>query len=438
VIISLTSAEATLQAVGGKGVNLARLRRAGFCVPAGFIIPTDAYRAFVNSNHLSNLIAVLTNSITTDNPAQLEDASARIRAAFSAGSLPTEIEADVQDAYAAMNGAPVAVRSSATLEDLPDLSFAGQQDTFLNIIGPEDLLVAVIDCWSSLWTARAIGYRMRNRVNHHEATLAVVVQEMVQSEVSGVLFTANPLTGLLSETVIDATFGLGEALVSGQVEPDHFVIDSVSGAIKTAVLGTKAVSTRSKAGGGVQALEESSSARQSLTDEQIQQLVALGQQVQKEYGIPQDIEWAFAAGELYLLQSRPITSLFPIPEVSQNPLVVWFSFGAAQGRSSRGQLHVWGEDRPQPGARVCPGWRTDLDQDQRSSPPPHWLPHHRRRTGFRRAERRADHSPVVQRPEPWRGNGQAQIQYLAEIGWLFGAGYGALGTQRAPTRKSPG
>lgn len=154
---------------------------------------------------------------------------------------------------------------------------------------------------------------------------------MVPSEISGVLFTANPLTGLLSESVIDATFGLGEALVSGQVEPDHFVVDSPSGAIHSVTLGAKKMSARGKAGGGVESVREEAAGRQTLSEDQVRRLVAAGQQIQKEYGVPQDIEWAFAGGELFLLQSRPITSLFPVPRVSFDPLIIWFSFGAVQG-----------------------------------------------------------------------------------------------------------
>jgi pyruvate,water dikinase len=230
-----------------------------------------------------------------------------------------------------LNYAPVAVRSSATLEDLPDLSFAGQQDTFLNIIGEDALLEAVVDCWSSLWTARAIGYRLRNGINHAEAALAVVVQEMVPSEVSGVLFTANPVTGLLSESVIDAVYGLGEALVSGQVEPDHFVVNHFDGSIVEKKLGEKKLSTRGKVGGGVETIAEIAASKRTLSDNQIHQLVALGQQVHQEFGLPQDIEWAIANGDLKLLQSRPITSLFPVPKVSFDRLEVWISFGAVQG-----------------------------------------------------------------------------------------------------------
>jgi pyruvate,water dikinase len=189
----------------------------------------------------------------------------------------------------------------------------------------------VVNCWSSLWTERAIGYRNRNGIDHDTAALAVIVQEMVQSDVSGVLFTAKPLSGLLSESVIDATFGLGEALVSGQVEPDHYVVNTLSGTIVDTSLGEKRVSTRFKQGGGVETVEEPSGARQTLSDTDIQHLVSLGQQVQEVYGAPQDIEWAFEDGELYLLQSRPITSLFPIPEVAFDPLVVWLSLGSIQG-----------------------------------------------------------------------------------------------------------
>jgi rifampicin phosphotransferase len=331
IIIPFTSTGATLQTAGGKGANLARLTRAGFRVPPGFIIPTDAYHHFVDANYLAEAIAISIQGLAADNLAQLEDASASIRLAFSAGKMPTPIESAIRAAYAEMNGTPVAVRSSATLEDLPDLSFAGQQDTYLNVAGVDALLKAVIDCWSSLWTARAIGYRMRNGIHQHEAALAVVVQEMVQSQVSGVLFTANPLTGYLGESVIDATFGLGEALVSGQVEPDHFVASSLDGKIKEKTLGTKKFVTRSKAGGGVETVAELAGVRQTLSDGEIQQLATLGQQVQHEMGAPQDLEWAIASDQLYLLQARPITSLFPIPEVSFDPLIIWFSFGAVQG-----------------------------------------------------------------------------------------------------------
>ena len=171
------------------------------------------------------------------------------------------------------------MRSSATAEDLPELSFAGQQDTFLNVVGEEALLRAVVDCSSSLWTAHAIGYRSRNEIPHQEVALCVAVQEMVPAETSGVFFTANPLSGLRTETVIDATLGLGEALVSGQVEPDHYVVDTAEGLITSKTLGTKAIAIRGLAGGGVITEKTGAPGRQALPDEQIMALTELGAQV---------------------------------------------------------------------------------------------------------------------------------------------------------------
>jgi pyruvate,water dikinase len=251
---------------------------------------------------------------------------------FGAGSFPDGLAEEIGRCYHQLGGPPVAVRSSATAEDLPEMSFAGQQDTFLQIIGIDSLLKAVVDCWSSLWTARAIGYRARNHVPQEGAALAVVVQRMVESASSGVMFTANPLTGLRSETVIDAAFGLGEALVSGLVEPDHYVVDLRQRRISEKTLGEKAVSIHPRESGGTVRSDEARKDRQALSDEQILDLARLGQQVSRLYDSPQDIEWALAGGKLYLLQSRGVTSLFPLPEgMPPEPLKVMVSFGAVQG-----------------------------------------------------------------------------------------------------------
>ena len=331
--LPIASLDATLENSGGKAASLAHLTRLGLPVPPGFIISTEAYHLYVTENNLAEVITTCLADLTTDDAGQLENISNSIRIAFSAGKLPGEIARAVEQEYRALEpqSAGVAVRSSATTEDLPDLSFAGQQDTFLNVIGEAQLLKAVVDCWSSLWTARAIGYRQRNAIPHEQASLAVVVQRMVASEVSGVLFTANPLTGLLTETVIDATFGLGEALVSGKVEPDHYEIDTPSGNIREIRLGTKEASTRGKAGGGVESVQEHAAGKQTLSEDQVRLLVEAGQRIQAAYGSPQDIEWAFTGGELFILQSRPITSLFSIPHVSFDPLIIWISFGTVQG-----------------------------------------------------------------------------------------------------------
>ncbi len=323
-----------LPVAGGKGANLGALLRAGLPVPGGFVVTTDGYRAFVAANKLEADLKRILESIQMDNPDSLEAGSNQIRACFRSGQIPINLADEICKAYRSLNDQPlaVAVRSSATAEDLPDLSFAGQQDTYLNIIGEKLLLEAIIRCWSSLWTARAIGYRARNVISHEDIALAVVVQQMVQSEASGVLFTANPLTGKRSETVIDAIFGLGEALVSGQVEPDHYVVDTDCGRIVSKTLGAKALAIQGQVGGGTITVEQNASQHQALPDEHIVALTRLAQHAATYFGSPQDMEWAFANGQIYVVQSRPITSLYPLPaKVSGSPLEVLLSFGVWQG-----------------------------------------------------------------------------------------------------------
>ena len=239
LILPLQSQDAPLETVGGKGASLARLVRAGYPVPDGFMISTAAYREYVEANNLQEQILSRLVDLSANDPAAFQGASSDIRGWFSTGYLDPELTVSIQEAYMDLGGGPVAVRSSATAEDLPEMSFAGQQDTFLNIVGEQMLFEAIVNCWSSLWTARAISYRSRNRIQHEDVALSVIVQVMVQSKASGVLFTANPLTGKRSETTIDATIGLGEALVGGLVEPDHYVVDSNSGEIILKTLGGK-------------------------------------------------------------------------------------------------------------------------------------------------------------------------------------------------------
>lgn len=317
---------------GGKGANLARLAQAGLPVPEGFILTTAAYQYYVSANDLEQRILNALPADQSGDPDALEASSTVIRRLFSAGRMPPELEADLNFAYAALGTPPVAVRSSATAEDTLELSFAGQQDTFLNILSADMLFKAVVDCWSSLWTARAIGYRTHNKVPQTGLALAVVVQRMVPSEVCGVMFTANPLTGLRREVVIDAAFGLGEALVSGQVEPDHYVVDGAAGQMKSRKLGSKAKALVAAPAGGTLWQEEGNFNRQALPDEQILELADLGKQIETLYQSPQDIEWALADQQLYVLQSRPVTSLFPTPSgMPAEPLKVLVSFAAIQG-----------------------------------------------------------------------------------------------------------
>jgi pyruvate,water dikinase len=332
-ILPLNSTQATaFQRAGGKGANLALLAVEGLPVPPGFLIDTDAYRAYVAHNDLDRFILSTLDGPDTAEPATLEAASTAIRDRFAAGTLPQGLGADLRAAYGAQGSTPVAVRSSATAEDLPDLSFAGQQDTYLNVVGEEALLEAVVNCWSSLWTARAIGYRARNGIPHEDLALAVIVQEMVPSEAAGVLFTANPLDGKRTDMVVEATFGLGEALVSGQVEPDHYRVVAASGRIPEKSLGSKALSIRGQEGGGTVTQAEDAASRQALPDEAIVDLARLGHRVAQLLGAPQDVEWAWAGDRVYLLQSRPITSLYPLPPgMEPEPLRVMFSFGVVQG-----------------------------------------------------------------------------------------------------------
>lgn len=335
-ILPLDSNSATLANSGGKGLNLTRLMRADLPVPDGYIVTTEAYRRYVAANDLQAYILDTLSSTDLMNPDALDEASEKIRQQFYAGTMPDELAAPLLNQYEQMGRPAVAVRSSATAEDLPDMSFAGQQDTYLNIIGDDALLEAVVGCWASLWTARAVGYRSRNNIAHDEVALAAVVQKMVPSEASGVLFTANPLTGQRDETVIDATLGLGEALVAGQVEPDHYVVHQNGNSPQNAriekELGAKAIAIEGNTGGGTVKRELDARDRQALPDTGIIALADLGRRVAHLLDGPQDIEWAWVDDELHLLQSRPITSLYPLPErLPEDSLRVLMSFGAPQG-----------------------------------------------------------------------------------------------------------
>lgn len=334
-LVTLAAQKQPLSLVGGKAMNLLQLVEAKFPVPSGFILTTDAYHAFVESNQLQPEIESILKGIQVQNPSSFETASSQICALFEQAQMPEAIRAAIAAAYLDMTQGPVAVRSSATAEDLPSLAFAGQQDTYLNIIGDEALLDAVKSCWGSLWTARAMSYRKRNSISTDGLGLAVIVQKLIRSEVSGVLFTANPLTGRRDEMVIDASFGLGEAIVSGQVEPDHYEISSQDWSIRKVKLGSKSLAIRPQTEGGTEMVQEDKSHEQALKDEQILELAQMVQRVETLFGAAQDIEWAWAEGQFYLLQARPISSLYPLPRQSQadNSERVYVNFNAIQGVS---------------------------------------------------------------------------------------------------------
>jgi rifampicin phosphotransferase len=321
-----------LSVAGGKGANLGELAQAELPVPPGFVITTQAYDTFVVSNQLQMRIVGLATQIDTENPATLELASQEIRALFRQGVLPDALAAEIADTYEQFrqdHGEAVAVRSSATAEDLPTASFAGQQETFLNVRGAEDLLEAVKECWASLWTARAISYRRRQRIEPDAVTIAVVVQAMAPATVSGILFTVNPTTGARDELLVEASFGLGEAIVSGAVTPDSYVLDRENLALKETRLGTKEVMIVANGQGTdghpttTQAVPEAQRGQAALSAAALRDLAALGVQVEALFdGVPQDIEWAMADGQIRLLQARPITNLPPAPlrDVRWDPL----------------------------------------------------------------------------------------------------------------------
>ncbi|QUQ66491.1 PEP/pyruvate-binding domain-containing protein [Kutzneria sp. CA-103260] len=287
---------AMLAVVGGKAANLGELTGAGLPVPPGFCVTTEAYRRVAAGVPLD-----------------------RVREVLLGTEIPADIADEIRAGYFALGAdAPVAVRSSATAEDLPFASFAGQQDTYLNVVGADAVLDAVRRCWASLWTDRAIAYRDSNGIDHSTVELAVVVQLMVDAEVAGVLFTANPVTGRRREAVIDANAGLGETVVSGSVNPDHFVVDTATGRITQQRLGDKKIAIRAVAGGGTREVAVDS-AEACLSDAQIRELAALGDRVEQHYGSPQDTEWAIDGdGRLWLTQARPITTLFPVPDSPSN------------------------------------------------------------------------------------------------------------------------
>jgi rifampicin phosphotransferase len=287
---------------------------------------------------LEAILAELTTSKAED-PAHLAELAAAARTALLHAPVTTSVTAAITEAYHALfqgEPVPVAVRSSATAEDLPSASFAGQQETYLNIIGVEALLTAVQRCWASLWTDRAVSYRANLGLDPSSVRLAVVVQRMIDAEVAGVLFTANPLTGKRRQAVIDANPGLGEAVVSGATNPDHFVVNTTTGEVVERHPGDKQVIIRAAAGGGIQRTEQAGSrAEVCLSDAQVRALAELGARVEAYYGRPQDIEWVMDnSGHFWLTQARPITTLFPLPPEAPSTdedLRVYLSFNVQQG-----------------------------------------------------------------------------------------------------------
>ena len=344
-ILPLDTPDDRLEVVGGKGRSLARLARAGFDVPGGLHIATAAYRRFVADNALEARILALARPVLKQGVVSFEQAAADIASLFAAAELADDVRHAIAAAYGSLPNAPaVAVRSSATAEDLPDLSFAGQQETFLNVTGADAVVAAVKKCWASLWTPQAISYRHRNGVDHGAVDMAVVVQTMVPAEVSGILFTANPATGERSEMVVNASFGLGEAVVGGQVAPDTYVVDRQTLAAKQTDIGAKErqIVADGEQGTRLASVPAQERQRAALTAAMLRQLAETALQVEALHGTPQDIEWAFSGGALRLLQSRPITNL-PVQPIA----VEWVPRPPARYLSRRQIV----ENMPDP---ICP------------------------------------------------------------------------------------
>ncbi len=329
-ILALANSKATLADVGGKGASLARLANAGLPVPDGFHVTTQAYKRFVTENNLQAPILAALKTVDVSQPATLETAARAIGDLFARAPMPVVVAQEIGDAYLALNQKsqianpelPVAVRSSATAEDLADLSFAGQQETYLNIQGVTAVQDAVKRCWASLWTPRAIGYRAQHQIDHSAVALAVVVQVLVNADAAGILFTANPLDGQRDQVVINAAWGLGEAVVGGAVNPDTFLVDQTTARIIERHVADKQVMTvRVNGGTAERQTPENRRRAPALTDEQIVELARLGAHIEKLYGMPMDIEWTLAQNQFAIVQARPITVLPepPIPIVWQLP-----------------------------------------------------------------------------------------------------------------------
>lgn len=325
----------SLPLVGGKGANLGEMTQAGFPVPPGFCVTTAAFHQFRNACEQQEELYAALDSIAANDVAAARQIGQQVRETLRSVPIPEEIATAVSQTWQQLGCEhSYAVRSSATAEDLPGASFAGQQDTYLNVRGEETLLTAVRDCWISLFTDRAILYRIQNGFDHRQVALSVVVQRMITPDVSGILFTADPVSGARHIASIDASYGLGEALVAGLVSADLYKADRRAWQVIEVKVGEKELAIRPSPDGGVreETIPEPARAARVLNDGQAIILAEIGDRIARHYGRPQDIEWALAQGKFYILQSRPITALYPLPaRMPPEPLRVMFSFAAVQG-----------------------------------------------------------------------------------------------------------
>lgn len=332
-VLGLEEVDKTQAAIaGGKGAHLGELTRIdGIVVPPGFCVTTDAYRRILAEapdvdEQLGRLAA-----LDPDDRGALRSRSAEIRRTVESTVIPDDLAAAIIGAVAHLGDqAACAVRSSATAEDLPTASFAGQHDTSLSVVGPSAVLAHVSRCWASLFTERAVTYRLRNGIDHRAVLMAVVVQRMVVPEAAGVLFTADPVTSNRTVASVEATYGLGEALVSGRVNADSYTVRD--GEVVARAIPTKPLALQASPAGGTREVVVDPQRRDQpvLTDEQVLRLVELGRRIEAHLGRPQDIEWCLVDDDFEIVQSRPITTLFPVPAAPDGAHHVYLSVGHQQ------------------------------------------------------------------------------------------------------------
>ena len=318
--------------VGGKGAHLGELSRIeGIRVPAGFCVTTDAFRRIMAEAPSIDERLDRLSRLNPDDREAIRTLSAEIRRTVEGIAIPDDLAAAITGALARLGEqAAYAVRSSATAEDLPTASFAGQQDTYLNVVGPAAILQHVSRCWASLFTERAVTYRLRNGFDHRKVHMAVVVQQMVFPEAAGVLFTADPVTSNRKVASVEASFGLGEALVSGLVNADAYKVRD--GEVVAKAVATKQLAIHALPAGGTQeqAIDPARQEQPALTDAQVVRLAQLGRRIEAHFGRPQDIEWCLVDDGFQIVQSRPITTLFPIPAAGDRENHVYVSVGHQQ------------------------------------------------------------------------------------------------------------
>ncbi len=308
--------------VGGKGANLGEISRANIPVPPGFIVTANAYVDFLNRTKIADKIKQLLRPLDANDSKQLQQTANQIKQIILDAAMPAELATEIKEAYKKIGKGLVAVRSSATAEDLPEASFAGQQRTFLNVEGEAEVVTAVQGCWASLFEPRAIFYREQHGFDHFKVHIAVPVQKMVQSESSGVMFTLEPVTSDQSKIIIEAVYGLGETIVGGEVTPDLYIIDKKGLKISNKQIGTqewKLVKNpqRDKEKVNIQlSVPAATRSKPKISDRDILQLAKLGKQIEEHYKFPQDIEWAKENNQLYIVQTRPVTTIKELAEVA--------------------------------------------------------------------------------------------------------------------------